>query len=155
MLFYYLLKMEGTIDSINSNSEAEYASEYDRDVAIFISQINDHVYNHTDQISEVLEHLTREENKVELIQHTQSFNNITDISKITQGKSPEEIAILALKWLSTNIAANDLLKNQSSEDEANVEEFFTIIYEEDIDDPFKFKCRKRYRKLSESQIRFF
>ena len=100
-----------------------------------------------------MEYLTREENKVELIQHTQSINNITDISKITQDKSPEEIAILALKWLSPNIAADDLLKSQSSEDEANVEEL-PIIHEEDIDDPFNIKCRKRYRKLSNSQTRF-
>ena len=67
-----------------------------------------------------MEHITREESKIELIQHAQSFNNITDISKITQGKSLEEIAMLVLIWLSPNIAADDLLKNQSCEDEANV-----------------------------------
>ena len=61
--------------------------------------------------------------------------------------------MLAIKCLNPAICIEDLSKIQFSKNDSIFEER-PDIQSEFNDDPFNLKCRKRYQKLTDSQIRF-
>ena len=61
--------------------------------------------------------------------------------------------MIAIKCLNPAIYIKDLSKIQFSKNDSIIEER-PDIQSEFKDDPFNLKCRKRYQKLTDSQIRF-
>ena len=95
--------MEKAKDNFEINSDDGYANDNWRDISIFISQVNNHIYTQIYQNKIECDLSIEEENKEAVIQHTLTTNNIIDITAITKGKTPEEIALLGIQCLWTII----------------------------------------------------
>ena len=145
--------MDNIDENFEFNSEDEHFHDNGRTIAIFISQINDCIYTHTDLNSRDSEQSKEEEIKVEVIQNNQINKNIIDISFITKGKNVEEIVLLATESIWPTILTNNLLKIQPSENKDIIDQFQNN-QAFDENDPFSLKSRKIHQKLSDAQIRF-
>ena len=145
--------MERISNNFENNYDEEYIFDHERDTTIFISQVDNCVYTHINPGSLECEQSIEEETKDEDTQHIQSNNSTIDISAITKGKSPFEIVVLGIKCLSPAMDIDNLSKNQFNENNTIIEECSSIQTQLN-DDPFNLKCRKRYEKLTDSQIRF-
>ena len=146
-------KMDNIDGNFEFNSEDEHFRGNSGTISIFISQINDCIYTHTDLNSRDSEQSKEEEIKVEVIQNNQINKNIIDISFITKGKNVEEIVLLAKESIWPTILTNNLLKIQPSENKDIIDQFQNN-QAFDENDPFNLKSRKIHQKLSDAQIRF-
>ena len=145
--------MEKINNNFENNSDKDSVCDNEREITIFISRIGNRVYTYTNKRSGVPEQLDEEAIKNKNAEQIKSIHNIVDISTITKGKSSNEIAMIAIKCLNPAIYIEDLSKIQFSKNDSIIEER-PDIQSEFNDDPFNLKCRKRYQKLTDSQIRF-
>ena len=91
------------------------------DNSIFISQVLNHIYTHVYQNKIEWDLSIEEETKDAVIQHTQTTNNIIDITVIIKGKNQEKFEILRIKCLWTTIDIGNLLKDRSIEIEVIID----------------------------------
>ena len=86
--------MEKADDNFEMNFDEGYTNGNGWDISIFISQVNDCIYTHIYENKIECDLSIEEETKDAVIQHIQTANSIIDITAITKGKTPEEIALL-------------------------------------------------------------